>query len=60
MTTVCHARQAKPGTATPCLYSETHTEERIGHREWARGNGSLGDIHSADDRFEHHIDELMA
>ena len=60
MTTLCHARQAKPGTATPCLYSETHFEEQIGYREWARRNGRLGDIHSVDDRYDHDVDELMA
>ena len=32
---------------------------RIGHREWARRNGRLADIHSIDDRFDHDIDELM-
>jgi len=41
------------------LYSETHTEGRIGYREWARRSGRLADIHSIDDRFDHHIDELM-
>ena len=59
MITPVHAASATPGIVSP-LCSETHSEERIGHREWARGNGSLGDIHSVDDRFEHHIDELMA
>jgi hypothetical protein len=34
-------------------------EGRIGHREWARRNGKLGDIHSLDDRYDHDIDELM-
>jgi hypothetical protein len=54
------ARSARPGTAIPCLYSETHFEGRIGYREWARKNGRLGDIHSIDDRYDHDIDELMA
>ena len=34
-------------------------EGRIGHREWARRNGRLGDIHSIDDRLDHDIDELL-
>jgi hypothetical protein len=34
-------------------------EGRMGHREWARRNGRLGDIHSIDDRYDHDIDELM-
>jgi hypothetical protein len=42
------------------LYSETHPEERIGYREWARRNDRLGDIHSVDDRLDHDIDALMA
>jgi hypothetical protein len=35
-------------------------EGRIGYREWARRNGKLEDIHSIDDRYDHHIVELMA
>jgi hypothetical protein len=42
------------------LYSETHPEGRIGYREWARGNGRLGDIHIVDDRYDHDVDGLMA
>jgi len=38
----------------------THSEVRIGYREWARRNDRLGDIHSVDDRFDPDIDELMA
>jgi hypothetical protein len=32
---------------------------RTGHREWARRNGRLADIHSLDDRYDHDVDELM-
>jgi len=35
-------------------------EGRIGHREWARRNGRLGEIHSLDDRLDHDVDEHMA
>ena len=41
-------------------YGLSYLEGRIGFREWARRNGSLGDIHSIDDRFDHDMDELMA
>jgi hypothetical protein len=37
----------------------THTEGRIGYREWALRNGRLADIHSFDDRYVHDIDELI-
>jgi hypothetical protein len=59
MITLVHAASATPGIVT-LLYSETHSEGRIGFREWARRNSRPGDIHSVDDRFEHDIDELMA
>jgi len=47
------------------LYAEgvkvaSFAEGRIGYREWARRSGSLEDIHSIDDRYDHDIDELMA
>jgi hypothetical protein len=42
------------------LCSETHPEERIGYREWARRNYRLGDINGVDGRLDHHIGELMA
>jgi hypothetical protein len=29
------------------------------HRERARRNARLGDIHSIDDRYDHDVDELM-
>jgi hypothetical protein len=35
-------------------------EGRIGYREWARRNGSLYDIHSLDDRYDHDIDGLVS
>jgi hypothetical protein len=35
-------------------------EGRIGYREWARRSGTVEDIHSIDDRYDHDIDELMA
>jgi hypothetical protein len=60
MTTLLHARPRGLEIVAPCLCSETHPEGRIGYREWARRNGRLGDIHGVDDRFDHHIDELMA
>jgi hypothetical protein len=51
----------KPGSVAPSfLFSETHPEGRIGYREWARRNSRLGDIHSADDRYDHDVDKLMA
>jgi hypothetical protein len=40
------------------LCSRTHSEGRIGYRQWARRIGRLGDIHSIDDRLDHDIDEL--
>jgi hypothetical protein len=41
-------------------YGLSYLEERIGYREWTRGNGRLGGIHSLDARHDHNIDELMA
>jgi hypothetical protein len=46
-------------SAPPCsLCSGTHPEGRIGYREGARRNGTLGDIHSTEDRFDHHSASL--
>ena len=42
------------------MCSETHPEERIGYREWARRNGRLGNIHSVDNHYVHDVDELVA
>jgi hypothetical protein len=60
MTTLLHAHPTRLEIVAPCLCSETHPEEQIGYREWARRNGRLGDIHSVDDRYDHDVDELMA
>jgi hypothetical protein len=60
MTILLHPHPTRLEIVAPCLYSETHTEGRIGYREWARGNGRLGDIYSVDDRYDHDVDELMA
>jgi len=50
-----------PGsTPLSFLYSRTYPEGRIGYREWARRNGTLGGIHSVDDRYDHNVDELIA
>jgi hypothetical protein len=59
MITLVHAASATPGIVS-LSYSETHSEGRIGYREWARRNGRLADIHSLDDRLDHDVDELMA
>jgi hypothetical protein len=48
-------------SAPPCSScSETHSEGRIGYREWTRRNDRLVAIHSVDDRLVHDIDELIA
>jgi hypothetical protein len=60
MTTLLHARSARPGKAAFSLASGTHPKERIGYREWTRRNGRLGDIHSVDNRYDHDVDELLA
>jgi hypothetical protein len=61
ITAVFGSDLAMPGSVAPSyLCSGTHPEGRIGYREWARGNGRLGDIHSVDDRYDHDVDELMA
>ena len=60
MTTLLHPHPARLEIVAPFLGSETHSEERIGYREWTRRNGRLGDIHSVDDRYDHNIDEPMA
>ena len=61
MTALAHLRSKKPESEhTGILCSELHPEGRIGYREWARGNGRLGDIHSVYDRYDHDVDKLMA
>jgi hypothetical protein len=30
------------------------------YRQWVRGDGRLGEIHSIDDYLDHGIDELLA
>jgi len=60
MTTLLHPHAATHEIVAPSLYSETHSEGRIGYREWARRNGRLGDIRSVDDRYDHDVDKLMA
>jgi hypothetical protein len=37
-----------------------YPEGRIGYREGARRNGTLGDIPSIDYRYDHDVDEFMA
>jgi tetratricopeptide (TPR) repeat protein len=57
MTIGRHAGSTTPEIVAPYLYSETHSEGRIGYRELARRNGKLADIHSVDDRYD---PELLA
>ena len=44
----------------PYSYEPFRVEVRIGYREWVRGSTRPAGIHSVDDTFDHHIDELMA
>jgi len=60
MTTLLRARLTGLEIVTPSLYSETHSEGRIGYREWAHRNGRLSYIRSMDNCYDHNIDELMA
>jgi hypothetical protein len=60
MTTLFYAHSTEPEIVASVLCSETHSEGRIGHREWARRNGGPVDIHSVDDRLDNDVDELMA
>ena len=59
-TTLIHAHSTTPEIVAPSLCSVTHPEGRIGCREWARRNSTLGDIHSVDDRYDHDIDKLIS
>ena len=58
MTILLHPHATRLENVVPFLWSETHSEGRIGYREWARRNGRLGDIHSIDDRYGHHSTSL--
>jgi hypothetical protein len=59
-TTLIHAHSTTPEIVAPSLCSVTHPEGRIGYREGARRNGTLGDIPSIDYRYDHDVDEFMA
>jgi hypothetical protein len=60
MTTLLHRHPATLEIVAPSLYSQTHPEERIGYRQWARRNDRLDDMHSIDNRYDYDIDDLMA
>ena len=60
MTTLLHPHSTTPQIVAASLRSVTHPEGRTGHRERTRRNDRPGDIHSADDRYDHDVDELMA